>query len=212
MSLNPMHIVASNFNISDLPQNASQEQITNYKLIRLSSLYTNPEAFGSTFARESLFTPETWFDRVNGQARRIIFAIPAHIQHEILPSGCNLPNTFWMGTVCVLWPEMIKAIPPVDPYPLELARREEKGDVDVYMIVGMWVHPDSRRLGVGKALIHYAIQNVLAAESAGGEKQKVITLKVHEGNKAATALYQGVGFVSMGPVDGSGGKWMVYGL
>ncbi|KAF9050029.1 hypothetical protein BJ165DRAFT_1525321 [Panaeolus papilionaceus] len=210
------------FTISELPPNATRAQINDYKRIRLSGLYTNPEAFGSTYARECMFTPETWFDRVNGQARRIIFATPTHLDISKTRNKPTYPgwnssdeetsNEPWMGTICILWPEMIKAIPPVDPYPPELASREEKDEVEVYMIVGMWVHPDSRRMGVGKALVERAIQVVYSLGTGDKERQKVVVLKVHTGNVAASSLYRSAGFVTAGSVDESGEKWMVCGL
>ena len=42
-----------------------------YKSLRLSSLKNSPDSFGSTFKRESAFSDEEWFARLDFQARQM---------------------------------------------------------------------------------------------------------------------------------------------
>lgn len=61
------------------------------------------------------------------------------------------------------------------------------------LIVGMFVHASARRSGAGRALLQAALD---AARARPG--LRVVTLTVTEGNAAALALYQAVGFSAFG--------------
>ena len=61
------------------------------------------------------------------------------------------------------------------------------------LIVGMFVHASARRSGAGRALLQAALD---AARARPG--LRVVTLTVTEGNAAALALYQAVGFCAFG--------------
>ena len=61
------------------------------------------------------------------------------------------------------------------------------------LVVGMFVVPDRRGTGVGRALLDGAVQHALAR---GGIRTLVLT--VTEGNVAATALYESFGFEAFG--------------
>ena len=56
-------------------------------------------------------------------------------------------------------------------------------------LVAMWVEPDVRRRGIGKALVDRVCR--WAAERGA----RSITLDLHEGNDAALRLYESTGFV-----------------
>ncbi|KAF8960468.1 hypothetical protein BDZ97DRAFT_1629645, partial [Flammula alnicola] len=175
---------------------ASDEHITKYSQIRLSTLFTNPEAFGSTYSNECLFTREQWHDRVNTRGRTTLFAATS--------SSDGTANEDWIGTLSILSPEMLDNIPPHIPYPLRIADALESGTVDVYMLVGMWVHPEHRRKGVGGMLVRRALDVVRnsssnlvssdAAPSSDERRTKVILLRVHDHNDTARGLYERAGF------------------
>jgi ribosomal protein S18 acetylase RimI-like enzyme len=63
-------------------------------------------------------------------------------------------------------------------------------------IVGMMVHPESRGLGVGGALLDACI-----ARCRTSREVELLTLSVTTGNEAATRLYERAGFVRYGRLE-----------
>ncbi len=61
------------------------------------------------------------------------------------------------------------------------------------LVIGMYVSPSARSVGVGRALINAAINHAMA-----NEEILVLNLTVTEGNEAAIRLYTGVGFQLVG--------------
>lgn len=66
-----------NYSLHRLLSNQWQD----YKSIRLEALQTNPEMFGSNYAKESQYTPQDWQDVLNSNARAM-FAL--YDQDEII--------------------------------------------------------------------------------------------------------------------------------
>ena len=174
----------------EIPKPASEEDVTKYTEIRLSTLSTNPEAFGSTYAGESAFMPDQWVARVNTSGRKIFIAID---------------KDKWIGALSVLYPEMLLVGPKPTPYPPEISAAEEKGDLDVLMIVGMWVRPGYRKRGVAQMLVQHTLEAVrrndinqpdAEAEPVGKPtaRTRAILLRVHNENGAARSLYEKNGF------------------
>jgi ribosomal protein S18 acetylase RimI-like enzyme len=60
-------------------------------------------------------------------------------------------------------------------------------------VAGMWVAPEARGSGAGRALLDWVI------EKARAEGYDVVTLDFIEGNAAAQRLYSGAGFRATGP-------------
>ncbi|KAF8883496.1 hypothetical protein CPB84DRAFT_1827659 [Gymnopilus junonius] len=174
-----------------------------YKTIRLKGLFTNPEAFGSTYARESEFSAETWHSHLNTPGRTTLGAA----------KGGDEVEGEWIGTLSIFSPEMLAANPENRlSYPPNLREAEDEGVSAVYMLVGMWVHSDYRRLGVGRALMDFALDAIKSFKSSqtepgntGGNearsKAKFALLEVHTANTAARKLYENAGFTIQ---DGSG--------
>src|SRR5437016_2903020 len=98
--------------IYEIPNPASEEDVIKYTEIRLSTLSTNPEAFGSTYAAESAFTWDEWVARVNTTGRKTLIA---------MDEAAN-----WIGTFNVLSPEMLISIPKSMPYPAKISAAEKK--------------------------------------------------------------------------------------
>ncbi|KDR66316.1 hypothetical protein GALMADRAFT_259590 [Galerina marginata CBS 339.88] len=178
--------------IFQIPVPASEEHITLYTRIRLRGLSTNPETFGSTYARESAFTREIWTTRLNTTGRTTLAAkLEDDEGHED-----------WVGTLSILAPEMLSGIPQEPAYPAEIAEAEKVGRADVYMLVGMWVHPDYRGKGIGRQLVERALETVKLIPPKFTSnldrveiKEKVVLLEVHAHNDTAKKLYERIGFV-----------------
>ena len=199
------------FSIYEIPKPASEEDVTKYTEIRLSTLSTNPEVFGSTYAGECAFTPDQWVARVNTSGRKIFIAID---------------KGKWIGTLNVLYPEMLLGGPKPTPYPPEISAAEGRGDLDVLMIVGMWVRPGYRKRGVAQMLVQHTLETVrrnhinqpdAETESVGKPnlRTRAILLRVHNENGAARSLYEKNGFNYRKDADGeetvySDQSWMAY--
>jgi len=102
-----------------------------YRSIRLRALDTDPDTFGSTFARESEFDDEQWHERVAGFAGR-----PGAIFVARLTAALQLPATAEtaVGVVGI----------------------GEAGITGDALIWGMWVAPTARNRGVSGQLIEAA--------------------------------------------------------
>jgi GNAT superfamily N-acetyltransferase len=70
--------------------------------------------------------------------------------------------------------------------------RRSDDDATTAMLLGMWVKPEARRLGVGGVLVDTVIR------WARGQGFQRVVLDVADGNLPAIALYQGRGFVPNG--------------
>jgi ribosomal protein S18 acetylase RimI-like enzyme len=69
-------------------------------------------------------------------------------------------------------------------------------------IEDMWVEEGFRGLGLGEMLLKRAVADLEEHFSKDGLVLRKIFLTTHETNKAARALYEKVGFVKCGEVDG----------
>ncbi|KAH9478068.1 hypothetical protein JR316_0010305 [Psilocybe cubensis] len=206
-----------------------------YKYVRLAALLTNPEAFGSTYARETAFSDDAWAERVNERGRETLLALfHGSETHTATPSAPreNDKKETAIGTLTVLFPIMLAGHPQDPAYPPHIAEEVRACEVDVYMLVGMWVHPAHRGRGVGKALVQRAMEVVEQAKLEGNEqceeasginescdtvqekdkkqKKKVLMLLVHDIQYDAIRLYRNTGFVEQGSVlhGGKAATWM----
>ena len=103
---------------------ANPDDVATYRSVRLRALSTNPEAFGSTYARELAFDDATWRTRVgtfHGRPGAVFLA-----SDELGPTG-------------------IAGVGLEDP--------SEHGGVVTAYLWGMWVDPRARRSGTSGALV-----------------------------------------------------------
>lgn len=155
---------ALGWTIHTIPKPASAPSIALYKSARLAGLLTNPESFGSTHAKEAAFSDDIWAARVNTQGRETLLAVltsttTASDEKEQGQEKAKEERTA-IGTLSVLGPEMLAGSLQDPLYPPHIADEESKGELDVYMLVGMWVHPAHRDRGVGRALVRRAVEIV----------------------------------------------------
>jgi ribosomal protein S18 acetylase RimI-like enzyme len=131
-----------------------------YRELRLGALRESPDAFGSTFAYESVRAEDDWASR--------------------LAQGVQSPRDF-------------PVVAEVDGAAAGLAwgRIDERrpGVAHVYQV---WVVPEYRGLGVGRALLEAV---VAWAQSSGVH---TVTLSVTCGDSPALRLYHRAGFVALG--------------
>jgi len=134
-----------------------------YKTLRDLMLAAHPEAYTSDAETELRRTPETYLARVAGAA----------------DGGWPFTFTAWCGD----W--LCGAI---------TCERDERIKVrHIGHVVGVMVHPDARRRGIGRALLEACIDL-----ARGHRAAELLTLSVTSGSVEAIRLYQSVGFVRYG--------------
>jgi len=137
-----------------------------YKALRDLVLAAHPEAFTSDAETEQRRAPETYLSRVAGAA----------------DSGWPFTLAAWRGE------QLCGAI---------TCERDCRQKVrHIGRVVGVMVHPDARRRGVGRSLLDACI---LLARQRGGIE--LLTLSVTSHNEAALRLYEGAGFVRYGRLE-----------
>ncbi|KAG6813011.1 hypothetical protein H0H92_014749 [Tricholoma furcatifolium] len=177
-------LAMSTYHLFEIPQPASDAHTYQYSVIRLLGLQTDAHAFGSTYNRESEFTVQQWHERLDTPGRTTFIACAGSTSEE---------NENWVGTAGLLAPKMWKAL---DWNPPEHLIAEDEA---LFILVGMWVHPDHRRQELGKRLIDAVWRKL--GDDMEETKRKVLMLEVGKNNVEAKALYGHVGFQSCG-LDG----------
>ncbi|KAJ7343138.1 acyl-CoA N-acyltransferase [Mycena albidolilacea] len=161
----------STYELFRIPVPPSEEDVIKYSQLRLLGLKTNPEAFGSTFEGESKNTHAQWKSRIDKEER---FTIIARL---VSRDSSETAREEWVGTASILTPTMWA-----------------RSDADTYGVVGMWVHPEHRRKGLGKKLLEFGIEWV-RTRTEGNPTATRLALEVHRGNEGAKKLYDGLAFV-----------------
>lgn len=139
-----------------------------YKALRDGILAAHPEAFTSDAETELRRPPETYLARVAGVADH----------------GWPFTLTAWRGE------RLCGAI---------TCERDERLKVrHIAKLVGMMVHPDHGRRGIGSALLDACI-----AQCRQRDGIELLTLSVTGTNAAAIRLYERAGFVCYGRLEGA---------
>ena len=134
-----------------------------YRRLRLWGLQESPSAFGSTFSEEIRMS----LDTVKGRM------------------GVDNPaESFVLGA----YTDAGRLVGVIGCYREGKTKSRHKAN-----IWGMFVAPDHRRQGIGRALLDAAI-----AEAATMSGLRRLNLSVDTGNVAASALYRSAGFVEYG--------------
>ncbi|KAJ7685477.1 hypothetical protein DFH06DRAFT_970630 [Mycena polygramma] len=162
------------YQVFRIPVPPSEDDVIKYSQLRLLGLKTNPEAFGSTFERESQNTQAMWRARIDKEERYTIIA-------------CSVPQGECVGNASILTPEMIRVY-------------SDSRHSSSYELVGMWVHPEHRRKeGLGKQLVDFGVDWVRSRTEASStlDAERRVTLEVRRSNVSAQAFYAGLGFAEL---------------
>ncbi|KAF7322466.1 GNAT family [Mycena chlorophos] len=125
--------------------------------------------------------PEAFGSTYAGESQNTLEVWRGRVEHEGRMTFYAALDSEWVGTASIITPELA-----VD---------------GGYHLVGMWVHPEHRRRGIGKNLVTKAIAFVRSrTEGEPDETRRTINLEVHGFNVAAKSMYESLGFREV--VDG----------
>ncbi|KAH6975108.1 hypothetical protein BKA56DRAFT_489203 [Ilyonectria sp. MPI-CAGE-AT-0026] len=166
-----------------------------YKAFRLLSLQLSPEAFGSSYARETAFPPETWVSRLNNPIafNTVIISDPEPGSTDDLSL---ILNSDWLASLTVVGPLESKTASKAYEESMHLNPDTvdfgppAPGVESTYVLNAMYVLPSERRKGLANMIIEYAKQ--LAVEMNHGKVTLALILDFD--NVPAAKSYEKSGF------------------
>ena len=182
--------------------------ISKARRFRLDTLQISPGSFASRYDEEILAPIEHTRKRLSHSlATQYVAVAPQHSD-----SNASLSETEWMGTLVVYGP---KSETPTDRaqfsfQPLDKPEEKEvsldshsNDDVRVsaqgqglyYHLFGLFVSPQARGQGLGRALIKAAMEDARANGVLNGALEVRVTIALTTDNIDAMRLYQQCGFV-----------------
>jgi GNAT superfamily N-acetyltransferase len=166
--------------------------INRYRDIRLEAIATDPSCFLSTYERELSLSEDEWRARLDSNEKATFTARATSDEDDT--------DGRWVGTITILGPQTITQ--SMSEFPEEITPREP---MSIYMIVGMWIHPDHRQKGIGKRLVGACFEWVLQRRSGVEKAENVawVVLQVGANNVTARKLYEAMGFVEVEDENGA---------
>lgn len=146
-----------------------------YRDVRLRALETDPEQYGSNFAREAAFPDEEWARRALNPGT--FLWIPTN---EPDASSQVAPRATGLASLVRPWtPDVAR----------EICEHYDVRENELGLITQVWVQPSERGNGIVDALFHTMVNSA--------EKQGIslIVLHVMKANERAAAAYRRLGFV-----------------
>lgn len=194
------NMFSENIDMYRIPVPPSEQDVAQYRSLRLHALQSDPDSFSSNYAREEAFPLSEWYSRLDSPLKCTIAA-------RLQVAGVEGSEVRWIGMVSVLAPNTV----PVDDLPNELG--------SAFLVMGMWVDLCYRRRGIGNTLLQEGVAWAQSAATVHGVPDNDSTaseavqmaLKTHWDNVAATKLYASADFRPMkdSAKDGSADVWMV---
>jgi GNAT superfamily N-acetyltransferase len=194
------------------------------------STVKNAGAFGSVFTTSSVFDLQD--TRLNPTSRRTMIVAT----NQIDGPNDNQEGPEWLGTLSILSPASLSERPRDKPLPQHILDPVKNGEVEIYIIIGVWVNPEYRRRGIGRLLVDHALGIIRlqpgpntnipvlmdnsfgAGASRGGtqnwKQKRLVMLNVRENNDIARVMYEKIGFLKESNSNegtdsqGFGSDWM----
>ncbi|KAI9713857.1 MAG: hypothetical protein M1820_000587 [Bogoriella megaspora] len=199
------------FTIILLPKQIANEEQWN-KLVelarefRLTSLKLAGGLFGRSYEQEVDMPLEFWTNRVANPKATTFVAVRRETSDTNDTQSNDSKLIFeseWLGWIVPLGPQDGFAEFPGSTSPWEMLSRDNtvspRNDamptsIRQFLITGMFVLPNTRGTGVGRALVNTALDNALRETKASGAKEMMCTLIVDKDNDPARTLYERCGF------------------
>jgi ribosomal protein S18 acetylase RimI-like enzyme len=181
--------VAYSYDIIHIPHDEAgiRRHLEEYKAFRLLSLQLAPDAFVSSYARESAFDDETWYGRLSNAGANTFMALRK--------SGQVLRTATVLGPL----PYGTDGLPSVGNPWTAIGGEAGLDDLEFlhFRFNAIFTLPEARRRGISKALIAKSIEQTQIEARSTSEKDAVFSVIVEADNGKARALYESAGFVQM---------------
>ncbi|ORY06515.1 hypothetical protein BCR34DRAFT_571290 [Clohesyomyces aquaticus] len=167
--------------------------ISKQKDLRLQSLQLSPDSFSSTYDREAQFSRSEWKARLQNPKA---FTFIAHKNLETpsmdVANATDMVQESWVGMAVLIGPLNSSSISEVldDEF-----AKEGVLEFLQFEICGLFVLPDARRAGLGKALIRAAIAHAVHLACEKDVDEVCVGMAVTAGNMNVMGLYKSMGFV-----------------
>jgi GNAT superfamily N-acetyltransferase len=158
-----------------------RKYLEDYKAFRLFSLKYAPEAFGSTYARETAFEDNVWHERLRNPISNTFMAIGEAGQ---IISMSTVVGPLAIGT---------RDMPPLG-IPQTAHGGWDGSSPLHFRLNAIFTIPEARRKGISKALIETSVRYI-TDEARAKNKDTVFSIIVDTDNLPARALYESAGFV-----------------
>ncbi|KAL8360381.1 hypothetical protein RB601_007271 [Gaeumannomyces tritici] len=172
--------LAMQWKISIVPRDTKGDEfyLGSYKPFRLESLRLDPQAFGSTLARESAFDDSQWLQRLHNPAATTFVASSEEDDDD---DGKQVLSSLTLF-------RMLDPDPDPDPDPHRQVAEAH------WAVNAVWTRPGARRRGLAAAVLADAVRWARDAAGPSSRCCCVLTAHVYETNGAALALYEAAGF------------------
>ena len=188
------------------------------KMLRLESLKTNPEAFGSTYEREIALEDDHWRNRLKFPNSQTVVAVDLRNHLNLHPNTTATDDLEilrvapWVGTMAANGPRVFDGVfPDVSDSTWKLYHSTTDGITSssfseepktlLYGVYATYVQPGFRGKRIGKRLMEALMK--ACAKDFSEQKLKLPNSKavcvvfVVKSNDGAKALYEGTGFKVM---------------
>ncbi|KAL9089600.1 MAG: hypothetical protein Q9165_005632 [Trypethelium subeluteriae] len=199
--------------ISTLPKDTTGQRdfeilVARARDFRFQSLQLAPESFGATYEAEVQKTPEHWTSRIVNPNATTFVAYRCD-QYKIQDSSIDPSKAYsdaeWLGWTVLLGPNYGPAEFSLHTSPWsvihqdpEHGRDKDKGQesriLPRWLINGMFVMPEARGLGLGRALMNAALGRAAEKSRESGAETLKCTIIVDKENDPARTLYLRSGF------------------
>ncbi|KAH6660560.1 hypothetical protein BKA67DRAFT_548434 [Truncatella angustata] len=159
-----------------------------YKPFRLTALQQDPDAFGSTYAREVAFTDEDWRKRLSNPIGKTFVVVQLPDRRILAATSLwgPMPNSEPLSN-----PNVATAV--TNPQTLENTETPL-----TYHLTGVYTRAEARGRGFGQAVVKIAV------DSAHNEARRLgrecrLGVEVYATNTVAISFYEKCGFVTTGP-------------
>lgn len=181
-------------------QKAESEISLRLRDFRLESLLLAPEAFASSYERETQFTEDVWRQRLgNPRTQHIIAVMGKATDADIDRGSLSLASKTWAGVIVVHHRSSMEDVGPArSPWETTSCQTSASASTRTsYHLNGFFVHPSARRIGLGQRLIQMALQHVRSAAAVEGLQYAKVSVIVDSSNEAASAVYEKCGFITI---------------
>ncbi|KAK8042035.1 hypothetical protein PG993_006558 [Apiospora rasikravindrae] len=191
--------------------------LTEYKPFRLAALKRDPEAFGSTYAREAAFPDENWLQRLSNPRIKTFVAVRRHDRHILSAVSLIGPMPHAGQTVSNPTQALLSQTAPsghgsstTSTGRKESGEGREKEEIEegehrhgdddngvtpflLYQNTGVYTRPEARGKGLGLKLMATAVE-CARQEARRGKQPCQLGVEVYKTNQAAIAFYRKCGF------------------